>query len=200
MWQHILVGFVLVGVTVAIHSVGTLSLMRWLIRKYAGHDGLWRSHQRIAVFVQTAVALLSLHMVEIFTWAIAYLLLSKVTLIHTLEGAVYFSLITFTTLGYGDITLPTDVRILSGIEAMSGIFVFGWSTALFFAVMQRAFTTRKDKPSGAGGHQGPRSASRTTASVADISRYSRTAGSGGSGISTAAMGPIWMVPAYNANS
>ncbi len=50
---------------------------------------------------------------------------------------VSFSTVTYTTLGYGDITLPPVWRVMSGFEAMNGILLFGWSTAMFYAVVQR---------------------------------------------------------------
>ena len=56
----------------------------------------------------------------------------------SMEQAVYFSLVTFTTLGYGDITLDAPWRILTGIEALNGVLLLGWSTALTFAVIQTA--------------------------------------------------------------
>jgi hypothetical protein len=60
--------------------------------------------------------------------------------IATFEEAVYFSIVTFTTLGYGDITLVDhDWRLLSGAEALSGILLVGWSTALLYAVFQRSW-------------------------------------------------------------
>ena len=53
------------------------------------------------------------------------------------EAAIYFSFVTFTTLGYGDLTLSDGWRLLSGIEALNGILLDGWSTAVLFAVVQR---------------------------------------------------------------
>jgi hypothetical protein len=64
----------------------------------------------------------------------------------TFEEAIYFSFVTFTTLGYGDITLPEIWRILSGFEALNGVLLIGWSTAMLFAVVQRTWkdTLRAD--------------------------------------------------------
>lgn len=47
--------------------------------------------------------------------------------------------VTFTTLGYGDIVLGPEWRLLSGIEAINGIVLFGWSTAFLFAIVQRSW-------------------------------------------------------------
>ena len=50
----------------------------------------------------------------------------------------YYSFITLTTLGYGDITLSEGWRILSGIEALNGLLLVGWTTALLFAIVQKS--------------------------------------------------------------
>ena len=59
------------------------------------------------------------------------------------EAAVYFSFVTFTTLGYGDITLSEGYRLLSGIQALNGILLVGWSTALMFAVVQKIWQSEE---------------------------------------------------------
>ncbi len=50
--------------------------------------------------------------------------------ISAFEPAVYFSMVTYTTLGFGDMTLDEGWRIFSSIEAANGIIMFGWTTAL----------------------------------------------------------------------
>lgn len=67
--------------------------------------------------------------------------------VRTLEEAAYFSMETFTTLGYGDITLDKDWRLLSSFEAANGLLMFGWSTALIFAAVQWIYRTRTQAPS-----------------------------------------------------
>jgi len=150
MVKIILIGFGLVTATIAIHSVGIFGLMRFLLRKFTGRNGLWRPGERGMVFVVTAITLLALHFLEIILWATNFLVLHHIENITDLETAVYFSLVTFTTLGYGDITLEPGFRILAGIEAMNGVFLFGWSTALFFAVVQRVWSPQKGHPSETG--------------------------------------------------
>jgi hypothetical protein len=74
-------------------------------------------------------------------WAHVYL---AVGAISDLESALYFSMVTFTTLGYGDMTMGPDWRLLSSFEAGNGIIMFGWTTALVVAYIQRLAPTRSD--------------------------------------------------------
>jgi len=156
MLEFVLIGFLMVAVTIAIHATGSSVWMRSMIRRYAGRDGQWRPQDHWLVLMWTAITLLGLHLAEIVVWALTYLWLPSVTGLETLEQSIYFSLVTFTTLGYGDITLQPGPRLLSGIEAMNGIFLFGWSTALFFLVFQRSWkiSHNSKRPAGDGNGRG----------------------------------------------
>ncbi len=139
MLKYALIGIVLVVVTVIIHGVGTLSWASLVTRRYAEQDGMLRAGKSAHVVVGTVLVMLILHALEIVVWAYAYLLLLPAGELDSLEEAVYFSFVTFTTLGYGDITLTQGWRLLSGIEALNGIMLAGWTTALLFAVVQRTW-------------------------------------------------------------
>lgn len=157
MLVYFLIGFALVVVTVVIHATGMTVGMREMVRRYSGRDGQWLPRDHWRVLMWTAITLLGLHVAEVVVWALAYLWIPSITELETLEKSVYFSLVTFTTLGYGDITLPPGPRLMSGIEAMNGIFLFGWSTALFFVVFQRSWTMSRNSKHRAGdgaGNQG----------------------------------------------
>ncbi|MBP9881963.1 MAG: two pore domain potassium channel family protein [Chitinophagales bacterium] len=82
---------------------------------------------------------------EIALWAAVYLQIPHLDKLQSWEESIYFSTITYTTLGYGDITLPPVWRVMSGFEAMNGILLFGWSTAMFYAVVQKIMTISKQK-------------------------------------------------------
>jgi hypothetical protein len=96
--------------------------------------------------LSTAIVLLMLHALEAFLWALLYLVLPAQAGLKNLHEAFYFSLVTFTTLGYGDITLNSRWQLLAGIEGMVGIVVFGLSTAILFAVIQRYWKINHPKP------------------------------------------------------
>jgi voltage-gated potassium channel len=133
-------GVTLVIATVLVHGVGTHALIRFLVRRHSDSDGMIRARNSLRVVIWTAIVLMALHVVEIHLWALTYMLVLPGDPLDTYEKAVYFSFVTFTTLGYGDVTLSThDWRILSGVEAMNGILLAGWSTALLFVVVQRSW-------------------------------------------------------------
>ncbi|MEM6536829.1 MAG: ion channel [Pseudomonadota bacterium] len=78
-----------------------------------------------AIGVSVAWVMLA-HLVEVAVWAGS---LYGFGIFDRLDTSYYFSLVAYTTLGFGDIILPGDWRILSGLIAANGFLIFGWSTA-----------------------------------------------------------------------
>jgi hypothetical protein len=74
--------------------------------------------------------------IEVLVWSVTYLWLGA---IDGLEQATYFSMVTFTTLGYGEIVLDEQWRLLASFEAANGIIMFGWTTAIVLATVQRIY-------------------------------------------------------------
>lgn len=141
MLMLVMTAFFLIAVTILIHGLGTTAWLRFVLARYAVANGQLRPKKTFGVIVSTAIVLITLHMIEIFVWALAYFFLVPSNELPTLESAFYFSAVTFTTLGYGDITLTSDWRLLSGFEAIAGILLIGWTTAFLFAVLQRAWSS-----------------------------------------------------------
>ena len=110
--------------------------VRHIVQRYADIHP-WRNRLAIAILTKTVLVLVALHALEIMLWAVSYIVLLPDSELASFEQAVYFSFVTFTTLGYGDITLSEGWRLLSGIEALNGILLVGWTTAMLFTVVQR---------------------------------------------------------------
>lgn len=124
--KQMMIGALVVSATVAVHAEVLSSLSRrlpWLVN--LSHK--W--HPRIAdtgLIIIAVHVILFAHTLEVLLWAMALLMTGAVS---GIEPAVYFSLVCFTTLGFGDITLPTEWRFLSAILGANGFLLFGWSTA-----------------------------------------------------------------------
>ena len=80
-----------------------------------------------------------LHVVETSLWAIFYYAQNLFT---DFETSLYFSMTSFTTIGYGDVLLPRKWRLLGVIEGFSGVLLCGVSTGFVFAVINAMFQFR----------------------------------------------------------
>jgi len=139
MLNSILVGLLLSLLTIGVHALGTASWIRHLqaIAKSGLNKKLSSMWLQLKLLCLTAGVLLLLHIVEVTIWAVVYRLLVSSPSLRDFEDALYFSTVAFTALGFGDVVIEGSWRLLSAIQAMTGLLVFGWSTALLFAVVQR---------------------------------------------------------------
>jgi amino acid transporter len=135
MVPNILLGTLMMIVTTGVHSVFTILslrvLNRWLHRRHNVH-----SYNAIALIAGTILMFFAAALIEVGLWAGAYLAIGAV---EGVETSIYYSMVTFTTLGYGDVVLSDRWRLLSSLEAANGIIMFGWTTAVVMAVVQRSF-------------------------------------------------------------
>ncbi|MEM1059712.1 MAG: potassium channel family protein [Verrucomicrobiota bacterium] len=132
----IAIGGGLTASNVMVHAVGSAILIQWvpgLAHRWMARAKHWGA---IGILLLVASGMLLLHIIEVVIWALAYLFLTPITQIPDFETALYFSGSTYTTVGYGDITLETDWRLLTSFEAMAGMLLLGWSTALLFATLR----------------------------------------------------------------
>ncbi len=132
----LVLGSAMIALTVVIHTLGLVAL----IAGFKARAGKLIDHHpyvgMIRVLVTTIVAVFLLHTIEIWVWALLYMEIGEFA---TLSRALYFSTVTYTTLGYGDVVLHDRWQLLSSFEAANGIILFGVSTAFIFTVMRRVF-------------------------------------------------------------
>ncbi len=128
---------VMVCLTVGIHGIGLYLLARVLrLERQAEKEMHFSAFSQRGIFTTFAVVLglFSLHGIEIWLYAFLYLLLGA---IPDLETAVYFSTITFGTIGYDDEAMSHSWQLVSAIEGINGILLLGWSTAFFISLISR---------------------------------------------------------------
>lgn len=132
--KQLAIATLMVSMTVLIHFIWLSGLLA-LIGRYRPRRGRTRSIMSdAAAILAAAFGLFALHGIEIWSYALLYWCTSA---IQTFEAALYFSTSTYATIGYGDLVLPTNSRLIGAIEGANGIILLGWSTAFFFAVVDR---------------------------------------------------------------
>lgn len=145
MGSNLMIGLVMVGITVLIQAIGTDIWKRHFFDKYSKLDNNTFRKRVSPILLITSFYLIIINFSQAFLWGVLFYSLPHMANFETLEKAVYFSLVTFTTLGYGDITIAPEYRLLSGIEAINGILLIGWSTTLMFATVQYIVKTTGKK-------------------------------------------------------
>ncbi len=132
----ILIAIFLVAISIVIH-----------------YEALRFSSVRIANFhmaprlriVIVLVAALASHLVHVLLYAVAFLLIEQKTGLGAINGpaghgfsdAFYFSITSYSTLGIGDLYPTGDLRLLSGIEALNGLVMVGWTASMTYLSMER---------------------------------------------------------------
>ena len=139
MLLQIVYAIALVVGTVFIHAACTVFVLAWLHSVGAHHRALRSPLTRTSVMVALVLLLSAAILLESLLWAGLYVLVDA---LPTMSEALYFSLVTFTTLGYGDITLHEPWRMLAAFQAATGILMFGWTTAIIVSVAHRVFLHR----------------------------------------------------------
>jgi hypothetical protein len=136
MISKLLVAWCLMALCVAIHAGGVASAMRWTrLRADASQSllsGTW-------LFIRLAGWMILFHLFQISAWAFLYFWKGAMP---DLPSAFYFSAVTYTTTGYGDLVLPQEWRLAGGVEALTGILMCGLSTGFFFAVVSRSYASQ----------------------------------------------------------
>ena len=123
--------------TVAIHGAGLLALTRLLRlerREEEAESISPLSPKGIAFTFAVVMGLFVIHGVEIWLYAALYLFAGALPDLHT---AVYFSTITYGTIGYDDEGIVRAWQLVAAIEGINGVLLLGWSTAFFVALMAR---------------------------------------------------------------
>ena len=132
----------LVAACVSIHAAGLSAAFRRIPRRRELYAGYWHW---TGLFIGLAAWIILLHLLEIAVWAEFF---QWKNTMPDAASALYFSAVTYTTTGYGDLVLPPEWRLLSGVEALTGILMCGWSTGFFFAVVARMFDSLVTQDTG----------------------------------------------------
>ena len=121
----------LMALCVIIHASG----VTWALARLRNHgESMQQFWRGTWLFILVAAWIILLHLSEIIVWAAFYAWRGAMP---GMQAAFYFSAVTYTTTGYGDLVLPAEWRVVGGVEALTGILMCGWSTGFFFAVANR---------------------------------------------------------------
>lgn len=135
----LVVGAVAIACTILIHALplsATVNYVRQAKRLGRIGTSFWTDTAIVARAISYALVA---HLVEVALWAGIFLLCGEFGDFGT---AYYHSAVNYTTLGYGDLVMSPQWRMLGPLEAANGVLMFGLTTAITFAVIQRLVEAR----------------------------------------------------------
>ena len=122
--------------TTAIHAGGMVAGLETLKVTHANRWGHVSRLTRLTVVAALVLIMFVACLFEAAAWAAVF---AVVGAIDGFEPALYFLMVTYTTLGYGDVVLEEQWRLLGSFEAANGIIMFGWTTALIVTAVHRVY-------------------------------------------------------------
>ena len=128
------VGLFLLLLCALMEMAATKIIFVWIRSKTFLRYATRTSWHPVVVTLFPVLVLFLTSMLQVLMWALLYDLGGA---LETFDQAMYFSLVTYTSLGYGDVTVTGGWRLVAGCEALSGLLLVGWSTALLVLVLQR---------------------------------------------------------------
>ena len=141
--DEVLVQAVAVASTVAL--VVTVVFLHYEALAWIGRALKTRAlHHRVKILV-LALALIAVHVLEVGVFGAGYLVLGSIPAFGAIGPGrppgfldlMYFSATTYATVGYGDLVPTGALRLLCGMEALSGFILITWSASFMFLEMQR---------------------------------------------------------------
>lgn len=133
------IGIIVIAFNLMIQGMGNVFWLRNITTANKNETNITNS-RILKVLLFSFVLFTIIHIAHALVWAFCYYSIPETASQFTsFSEAVYFSLVTFTTLGYGDISLSSEWRLLSGLEAINGIMLIGWSTAMMYSLIQNIY-------------------------------------------------------------
>jgi hypothetical protein len=133
------VGVCAIVSTIVIHALALVAAVNFVRHERSlGRTGasFWTDVSIVAVVMSFTLAA---HLVEIALWGILFMACGE---FHEFGPAFDHSAVNYSTLGYGNVVMTPSWRLLGPLEAVDGMLMFGITTAMIFAVIQRLVKTR----------------------------------------------------------
>jgi hypothetical protein len=116
----------------------------WSVRYYARHPAPAAQAGTLKGILPLLVAMLLMMVgtvAQVTIWGVIFLLLGEFSEVYE---AIYHSAVNFASLGYGDIVMTRDWKLLGPVEALCGVLMLGMSAAALMAILQQMVRSRRD--------------------------------------------------------
>lgn len=138
LFLSLLIGGLAILITVVVHAIAYNWILRSLARMSALASKFFGRLWKIPLLSFIVLCVLLALFFDIWMWTFILMLLDTSHL-HDIETGLYYTSTSFTTVGYGDVILAKQWRIMGTICAVNGMFLFGWSAAFIYEIMEKLY-------------------------------------------------------------
>ena len=133
LFNQLAAAVLLLSLTLCLQCAGVTTLIEWLKRVLTRDTHKHGPVYSATLVVKSMVAIVILHGLVILLWASFY----RARCFPSWELAFYFSASSYSSVGYGDLILPANLRLLGPLEAITGVLMSGISVCVLFALITR---------------------------------------------------------------
>jgi voltage-gated potassium channel len=133
LFKQLAAAVLLLSLTLCLQCAGVIVLIEWLKRVLSKDSHKHGPGYSANLVVKSTVAIVILQGLVILLWAGFY----RTRCFPSWELAFYFSASSYSTVGYGDLILPSNWRLLGPLEAIIGVLMCGVSISVLFALVTR---------------------------------------------------------------
>jgi voltage-gated potassium channel len=133
LFNQVAAAVLLLSLTLCLQCAGVTTLIEWLKRVLTRDTHKHGPVYSTTLVVKSMVAIVILHGLVILLWASFY----RMRCFPSWELAFYFSASSYSTVGYGDLVLPSNWRLLGPLEGVTGVLMCGISASVLFALVTR---------------------------------------------------------------
>ena len=142
MLTSLILGSLMIVANMGIQVLVLLVMLRALMRRFAAIDGPLTLTQDTRILSGVLLILFVGHFIQCGTWALLFLFLGEFSEMRT---ALYHSIVNFASLGYGDIVMSEQWRMLGALEALNGVLMLGLSSGTLLALMTNLFARHSNE-------------------------------------------------------
>jgi hypothetical protein len=143
MLVQLLIGSGLTLTSILVAAVSWWALEALLVRLHPWSARPPHGLKLVSMLSISLTGTLAMMTAAVWLWAVAFYFLD---IFVSFEAAVYFALVAFTTLGFGDLLLPTEWRLLGGFAAANGLLLFGLLTAILVETLRETRQRQRQLP------------------------------------------------------
>jgi len=139
---NLLVGFAVMLACLIVQAAVAFWSVRYYVRQSSNPGAPRKFIAGIRPLIVAMLAMLAANFIQVTLWGLVFLWLEEFT---ELYEAIYHSAVNFSSLGYGDVVMSKDRKLLGPLEAINGVIMLGMTSAALMVILQQLIRAQRDE-------------------------------------------------------